>query len=204
MVYHSHMLEHLPGWQAEPFMAECARVLKPGGVLRVAIPDLETICRLYLESLSGALNGDKAAEHRYDWMLIELIDQISRVESGGEMARYWRAVPPEGEGFVVERVGDIAASVMAAAKEGRLPPAPPRHVVPPEEVARFRSQGEVHQWMYDRFSLGRLMQRVGLEGARVVDATESGHPGYARFRLDADQSGQVRKPDSLFMEAVRR
>ncbi|WP_413207256.1 methyltransferase domain-containing protein [Rhodospirillum sp. A1_3_36] len=204
MVYHSHMLEHLPGWQAEPFMAECARVLKPGGILRVAIPDLETICRLYLESLSGALDGDRAAEHRYDWMLIELIDQISRVESGGEMARYWREVPPEGERFVIERVGDIAASVIAAAKEGRLPPAAPRRVIPVEEVVHFRKQGEVHQWMYDRFSLGRLMRRVGLEDARVVDATESAHLGFARFRLDTDQSGQVRKPDSLFMEAVRR
>ena len=40
---HSHVLEHMPKHQAEPFIAECFRVLKPGGVIRIAIPDLEQI-----------------------------------------------------------------------------------------------------------------------------------------------------------------
>ncbi len=203
LVYHSHVLEHLPGWRAEPFLADCVRLLKTGGILRVAIPDLETICRLYLESLAGALEGDKQAELRYDWMMIELVDQMSRTESGGEMARFWRETPPGVESFVIERVGGIAENYIGAARAGRLPPAPPRRVVPAEEVARFRQAGEVHQWMYDRFSLGRLMARVGLADIRVVDSMESAFPGFTRFRLDADASGCVRKPDSLFMEGIK-
>jgi predicted SAM-dependent methyltransferase len=45
-VYHSHLLEHLPRAQALPFLCECRRVLKPGGILRLAIPNLEAIARL--------------------------------------------------------------------------------------------------------------------------------------------------------------
>ncbi|NIP18342.1 MAG: methyltransferase domain-containing protein [Xanthomonadales bacterium] len=37
-------LEHAYG-----FLRECHRVLKPGGVLRVLTPDLETMARLYME-----------------------------------------------------------------------------------------------------------------------------------------------------------
>src|SRR6476646_9135325 len=40
-VYHSHLLEHLPAEKALPFLRECRRVLKPGGTLRIAVPDLE-------------------------------------------------------------------------------------------------------------------------------------------------------------------
>jgi SAM-dependent methyltransferase len=42
-IYTSHMLEHLYPWHAETCLRECLRVLKPDGVLRIAVPDLEQI-----------------------------------------------------------------------------------------------------------------------------------------------------------------
>src|SRR5262245_1221859 len=47
-VYHAHVLEHLPRERARFCLSECARVLRPGGILRVVVPDLEQIARLYL------------------------------------------------------------------------------------------------------------------------------------------------------------
>ena len=47
-VYHSHVLEHLPRERALPFIRECYRVLRAGGFLRVAVPDLERIATLEL------------------------------------------------------------------------------------------------------------------------------------------------------------
>ena len=40
IVYHSHILEHLERPYAEHLLQECFRVLKPGGLLRVVVPDL--------------------------------------------------------------------------------------------------------------------------------------------------------------------
>ena len=54
-VYASHVLEHL-GYDSElpKTLAGIYRVLKPGGRLRAAVPDLEMLCRLFIEpSLDG-------------------------------------------------------------------------------------------------------------------------------------------------------
>jgi predicted SAM-dependent methyltransferase len=39
-VYSSHMIEHMARWQGLALVRECARVLEPGGILRLATPDL--------------------------------------------------------------------------------------------------------------------------------------------------------------------
>lgn len=48
-IYCSHVLEHLERWESLRILRECRRVLKPGGRLRVVVPDLAIICRSYLE-----------------------------------------------------------------------------------------------------------------------------------------------------------
>jgi hypothetical protein len=59
--------------------------------------------------------------------------------------------------------------------------------------------------MYDRVSLAALLTRVGFDASRVrvVGALESGIADWARFELDADALGNVHKPDSVFVEAIR-
>jgi SAM-dependent methyltransferase len=53
VVYHSHMLEHLDRDVAESFLGEVKRVLKPGGVHRIAVPDFEKLCRAYITHISS-------------------------------------------------------------------------------------------------------------------------------------------------------
>jgi predicted SAM-dependent methyltransferase len=67
-VYHSHVLEHLTPEQGERLVRECGRVLAPGGILRIVVPDLERITALYLKMLKDAWNGDPAAQENYEWM----------------------------------------------------------------------------------------------------------------------------------------
>jgi SAM-dependent methyltransferase len=65
MVYHSHVLEHLDRDVARGFVRECARVLRPGGLIRVVVPDFERYCRRYLEDVDRCeqLGGQAIQDH---------------------------------------------------------------------------------------------------------------------------------------------
>lgn len=47
-VYHEHLIEHLPYEQALALIRECARILRPGGVLRVGVPDFGRYAASYV------------------------------------------------------------------------------------------------------------------------------------------------------------
>jgi predicted SAM-dependent methyltransferase len=50
VLYSSHMLEHLDRREASEFLREAYRILRPGGILRIAVPDLERQIAEYQES----------------------------------------------------------------------------------------------------------------------------------------------------------
>lgn len=49
VVYHSHMLEHLTNIEGIDFLRECNRVLQPGAIMRLLVPDLESFSKKYVE-----------------------------------------------------------------------------------------------------------------------------------------------------------
>ena len=49
VVYSSHTLEHLTREQGQFVMAEAHRVLKPGGIIRIVVPDLDHFVQRYLD-----------------------------------------------------------------------------------------------------------------------------------------------------------
>lgn len=52
VVYHSHLLEHIDRDVVEDFLLEIKRVLRPGGVQRIVVPDFEQLCRDYLNHIA--------------------------------------------------------------------------------------------------------------------------------------------------------
>ena len=72
-----------------------------------------------------------------------------------------------------------------------------------EEIGKFRKSGEIHQWMYDSYSLGKLLKEVGFRNIKKCEAHESSIDIFSSYFLDMEPDGSVRKPDSLFMEAVK-
>jgi SAM-dependent methyltransferase len=69
-VYSSHMLEHLDREQARGFLGEAHRVLRPGGVLRLAVPDLLRMAEEY----TGTHDADRFLERM---LLVEPLSSAS-------------------------------------------------------------------------------------------------------------------------------
>lgn len=236
VVYHSHLLEHLPKNAAEPFLKECYRILRPQGILRVVVPDLEQIARTYLMIFEQANSGSQEAAANYEWILLEMLDQIVRNQSGGEMGAYLsREYIPNVE-FILKRLGIEAKNIIEAVHQQRNQPQSPsapegqpkrllkqiyaflryrayrrelllKKLLGQEynalQIGRFRQSGEVHQWMYDRYSLACLLEKCGLRNITQRSATESYISDWSSFNLDTEVDGTVYKPDSLFMEAIK-
>lgn len=57
-IHTEHMIEHVPYKGAVAMLKECRRVLKPGGVIRVATPDVKVLLDLYYQR-------DRAEAARY-------------------------------------------------------------------------------------------------------------------------------------------
>ena len=55
VVYSSHTLEHFTKEEGRRFLAECHRVLRPSGIIRIVVPDLRVIIDEYV---TGKLNAD--------------------------------------------------------------------------------------------------------------------------------------------------
>jgi predicted SAM-dependent methyltransferase len=207
--YMSHVLEHLPRERVPKLLVEVFRALRPGGVLRVVVPDLEMIVRLYLSELDRAAGGDKEASLRHEWMTLELIDQMTRTFSGGFMGRTLSSRPLPHREFIEKRIGwegrhwleSVDRSLDTGSKV--LPLAEIYNVPQPEDSqeAVFRQSGEVHRWMYDRVSLSTLLKTAGFGDIQACSATRSSIPNFSSYGLDTHEDGSTRKPDSLFMEA---
>lgn len=51
LIYCGQAIEHFnPIYETPPFLTECLRILKPGGIIRMTTPDLDLLIRAYLEN----------------------------------------------------------------------------------------------------------------------------------------------------------
>jgi hypothetical protein len=227
--YSSHVLEHLAPQEAEKFIAECYRILKPNGIIRVVVPDLESIAVNYLNFLEKVDSGRQEVESNYDWMMLELYDQTVRSCGGGDMRKfllnpsinnkdfvlsrigteaknYWETKPPEKSTWrekitikktrlLIERtrirIAGLLVSIVAGKKSMEA-----------FKEGIFRNSGEIHRWMYDRYSLKRLLERAGFSDIRICEASTSKIPDFNIYSLDVVDN-KTRKPDSLFLEATK-
>jgi len=233
VVYHSHVLEHFNKTNGLAFISECYRVTKIGGIIRVAVPDLEKIIQEYQRNLERALNNELGGMDDYDWIMLELYDQVVRNESGGDMAKYMFSDTINNEAYIYDRIGDEARKLRESrqnrtntlGKNGAdkkaikiglkavLKDKLKNYLFKSEikryedlkdsiQIGQFRLGGEIHQWMYDRYSLKRLLLKVGFTDVKIFSAFESRVPNWNDFELES-KNGVIHKPDSLFMEAIK-
>jgi len=232
VVYAAAVLEHIRPVDVPGFLAECRRVLKSGGVLRLAVPDLEQQARVYLDALERLDRGEPGAAADREWMVLEMFDQSMREKVGGAMLEFLTRKQIPNKDFIIGRIGVEGRDLIEhLASQADLPPRPRKptlfEMVPGGrfgrallkkllrsgdlegdlrslEIGRFRQKsGEVHQWSYDRFSLGMVMQAAGFLSTKKCRHGESRVERWSEFHLEVDASSTVEKPDLLVMEAVK-
>jgi hypothetical protein len=160
----------------------------------------------------------------YNWMLLEMYDQTVRNNSGGEMAKYIYQDEIINENFIYQRIGeegrglrnnylrsknDVPLKTQSSVKTiksylRKIKDALKSLNKPNtyESIGRFRLEGEIHQWMYDRYSLSYILKTLGFNDVQVRDAFSSYINNWSEYELDG-KKGIVRKPDSLFIEAIK-
>lgn len=222
LVYSSHFLEHVPRAVVPALLAECLRVMQPGGVLRLVVPDLENMAREYLA------NREAGAHDKADFVVLEMIDQCVRLESGGELGLLYRRVNAQPGtsavpmiDYIRSRTGeDLRASAVAGGgglRDLRRLSAALRNRI--ERVwirfcllalpAAFRAQnvslaavGERHHWLWDFHQLKSALEAVGFVDVERSSANSSAVAHFPFHPLDIDAEGRPRKgAESLYLEA---
>lgn len=180
VVYHSHFLEHLERDKAYFFLQECWRVLKDYGILRVVVPDLHKLILDYLSAYNNLKKGKENAIEAHELSIINLIDQMVRNKPGGQMAK----------GKNVENKKHVNKIFTLLKKILRGHP------------TAYKT-GELHKWMYDRFALRVVLERVGFSKIKEFDAFHSYINDWNSYYLDSNYDGSIYKQGSIYMEGVK-
>jgi predicted SAM-dependent methyltransferase len=218
VVYHSQVLEHFEKDDAVKFIKECFRVLKPGGIIRVVVPDLENIASEYLRLVKANIdNPTERNKADYDWIMLEFYDQTVRNKSGGKMAEFLKDPGMINKEYVEGRIGYSdkserkgSLSNNSATRKSiifRIRQKILRFLIntfssEQKKIGELRMSGEIHYWMYDRFSLSQILKETGLADIKVKDAYSSCIPDWGKYELDV-KNGKPFDPTSLFVEAIK-
>ena len=99
-MYTSHFIEHLYRYEAEYLIRSAYRVLKNGGIIRIAVPDLEYALAMYSYDKERMLDkyffvhrkGNKFAEHKYMYDY----EMLSEILTGAGFSSIYRCASGEG------------------------------------------------------------------------------------------------------------
>ena len=130
-----HVLEHLEWPESFRALAECARVLKPGGLFKVAVPDLRLLLDMVVSGeadfhAAGLLFGvggrvNALEQHRYAFT-DKMLRRILRILGFGEFDWWDSTLPEAANGWCAVAGGaKVAISVNLAARKVAAPIADP-------------------------------------------------------------------------------
>jgi len=102
-IYACHVLEHVERNEVANIIQEWCRVLEPGGVIRIAVPDFESIVDEYLENkdltrFQGLLYGGQTYDYNFHHVVFDYTQMKYLLENAGfhDVRKYdWRKFLPE-------------------------------------------------------------------------------------------------------------
>jgi predicted SAM-dependent methyltransferase len=124
-VYASHVLEHLRQDDAQKLIQDVYRVLRPGGLTRIVVPDLAFGAQRYLDALQADPGNSQAAS--------DFLNSLQLREPGHRNPHLWMYDTPSLKSLLTE-VGFIHVAVCKH-KHGR---------VPDSDILDNRPEGSLH------------------------------------------------------------
>ncbi len=221
VVYSSHFLEHLSQDQANFVLKESYRILNKDGIIRIVVPDLEDVCKEYLRVL-GLVSQNKKYEEEYQWITVELLDQLVRVNGGGKMGEIFSHIASTKNkklaDYVLIRTGDdLLKENQTKQRKITFDKVKNKLLYLYLKVVRLlipknlrdlifvnTSVGEKHQWMYDRYSLTKKLSDLGFKNIEIKTFNESNIDNFNNYLLDIKDDGTPYKgASSLYIEAKK-
>lgn len=91
IVYASHLLEHFKRVDTQKIVSEWVRVVKPGGLLRISVPSLPNLIKIYedtgdIEQVMGPLMGGQTYDQNFHYMAFDKENLTSIMEEAGLIA----------------------------------------------------------------------------------------------------------------------
>jgi predicted SAM-dependent methyltransferase len=223
-VYSSHVLEHFEREQGKFLLYESWRILKKGGILRIVVPDFQESCSEYLRILSLPDNDTK--KKLYNWIIIEVLDQMVRNSPSGEMGPFIKEAmlcedkelkdyirsriqrtewEPSKKLKLLQRLQKITSQKISTKLlywyikivSSFIPPTLRSMVLVQTRI------GEKHRWMYDAYGLRLLFKEIGFTKIRSCAFNESDIPGFNGDHLDCNPDGGPYKKNSIYIEGTK-
>lgn len=211
-VYSSHLLEHIDYEHMKFVLSEMLRVLEPNGIVRIVVPDLENIAKEYLKSIEMIEKKEPNAEIYHDWFIMEMYDQVVREKSGGLMAPFISKGKIKDCTYLQERFGfDFYSGLYnQQSKETKknlwlifFKKIGFSNYIVRRQKSSFYNSGERHRWMYDYYSLKRLLEEVGFERVNRIKNAISSYAMFADSGLELGTHGKPYRCGSLFIEGFK-
>lgn len=220
-IYSSHFIEHISLNDLTSFLKECARILKKDGKIRLVLPDFENIVSEYMKNL----NTGRVWQSQFN--IVELIDQCTRKNSGGQLHEWCLKATKNAEfaNYIKKRTGisiDTAKSKNDRSFFDRVQGLTPKKILKIFQLKLIFSlirifpkwfrinhfsqvvTGEQHLWMHDFNSLAIFLNEAGFSKVVKLDAKTSKINDFPIYPLDLDEQGTSRKGESsMYIEATK-
>lgn len=232
VVYCNHVLEHLTPEEGITLCNEFFRVLKPMGICRIVVPDLEAAAEEYLDVLHQVQKEDSNTNKmKYNWAVAHLIDQMVRLKPGGEMEKMLNANLVDWN--QIKRCnGDVFESIKSNNENDEngnvIIPIYKRIQKSLKSIGIIKTavriwyrliqiiyvkisvfplvtlKNEKTLWMYDQYSIVQLLKNSNFININNVSYKSSQIKGWAKYNFDLSEKGDYPLEPSVYVEAQKK
>ena len=198
IIYVRDILERISESRSKNFLIDCLRTLNPGGVIRIAIKDLEGLCKNYLNEAEKLKNSDSSDELRLNFAKIELLDNLTLEGKAGKIEKFVKENFDKEKQYIIDRIGKDSANniknsntQIAYANETALP------AINSDEIISLNKYCN----LFDFYGLKKILKDVGFKEITKKAYNESFSEDYLNYNIDSDDEGKIKHPDEIFIEA---